>query len=241
MMPVLHVFGRDFSSYSLCCALALLSALIMSLILSKKLNVKPYKTLSLLIVCAVCGFAGAFLLYIPVTYSPRGLVTALRDGTFTGGLVYYGGFILAAAGALLFCRAMRWDSGRLSAVIVPCLPLAHAIGRVGCFLAGCCYGRASDGFLSVMLPDLGIRVLPVQLFEAAGELVIFVILLMTLKKTGALKRYILLYAPLRFALEFLRGDAIRGGFLWFSTSQWLSLILVLSVMFCEHVKKARSY
>ncbi len=202
---------------------------------------RGYKTLSLLIVCSVCGFAGAFLLYIPVTYSPRGLVSALRDGIFTGGLVYYGGFIAGAAGALLFCRRMRWDSGRLSAVIVPCLPLAHAIGRVGCFLAGCCYGRASDGFLSVMLSDLGIRVLPVQLFEAAGELVIFVILLMTLKKTGALKRYILLYAPLRFALEFLGGDAIRGGFLWFSTSQWLSLLLLLSVLFIGHVKKARSY
>ena len=106
--------------------------------------------------------------------------------------------------------------------MVPSFPVAHAIGRIGCYMAGCCYGV--DG-------------LPVQLYECFGNFVILGILLL-LEKTGNERRipqcYLFCYAVLRFILEFFRADAERGAFLWFSTSQWISIGVLICVGWLEY-------
>ena len=155
----------------------------------------------------------------------------------SGGFVFYGGLLGGLAGAWLFCKQRRTSFAALGRDLVPALPLFHAFGRVGCFLAGCCYGiPAPVGWLGVTFPasaveaPSGVPLLPVQLYEAAGCVLLF-LLLDHLVKRGwpgdcLLAVYLALYAVFRFLLEFLRGDAVRGFLGPLSTSQVISLVVV---------------
>ena len=163
----------------------------------------------------------------------------------SGGFVFYGGLLGGLAGAWLFCKQRRTSFAALGRDLVPALPLFHAFGRVGCFLAGCCYGiPAPVGWLGVTFPPSaveapsGVPLLPVQLYEAAGCVLLF-LLLDHLVKCGwlgdrLLALYLALYALFRFLLEFLRGDAVRGFLGPLSTSQVLSLA-VLAVVLLGHL------
>lgn len=124
-----------------------------------------------------------------------------------------------------------------AAVIVPAIPLAHAIGRIGCFLAGCCYGRIVDTPISVCYRNpiggapVGVPVFPIQLVESACNILVFVILLIytrkRLKAGSVLFLYSILYGIERFCLEYFRADEIRGIFLGLSTSQWISIAMII--------------
>lgn len=174
-----------------------------------------------------------------------------------GGLVFYGGFFLAAALIVYFCRKHALSLVAVMDVLAPALALGHAVARIGCFLQGCCHGTATSSFIGVSypavqhtlfvtfnpfsirwqeyaakLPELlasGTRVYPVQLFESAGNLIIGLTLLYLVRKGRrgmAFSGYILGYGILRFSLEFIRGDAERGGWGWFSTSQIVAMAVI---------------
>ena len=130
--------------------------------------------------------------------------------------------------------------------IVPCIPLGHAIGRVGCLFAGCCYGLPYNGIGAIHLNPVGIThpVFPVQLLEAVLNLILSGCLLLYSRKKPSgyslLFLYLICYAVIRFLLEFLRGDQIRGLFIGLSTSQWISLLMLLSgslLLFLAHTHK----
>jgi phosphatidylglycerol:prolipoprotein diacylglycerol transferase len=147
-----------------------------------------------------------------------------------GGLAYYGGFLLATAVALLYARRHQLGVLRLADRLSPYVPLGLAFGRVGCFLNGCCYGRACDLPWGVRFPGRGGPVHPTQLYEAAGALAIFALLdfVWTPRKRGDGEVFgglLVLYGALRFALEFWRADE-RGELLGLSTSQWIGLPLI---------------
>ena len=158
----------------------------------------------------------------------------------SGGFVFYGGLFGALAAVWLFCRRRKVPFSQLGADLVPAVPLFHTFGRVGCFLAGCCYGiPAPAGWpgvtfrVSPVAPN-GVALLPVQLYEAAGCLLLF-LLLHRLARRGwkgeaLLLVYLAAYALFRFALEFLRGDAARGMWGVFSTSQLLALVTLAAVL-----------
>ncbi len=240
MHPESTLFGHEFASYGLMAALGLLFATLLSLWLTHKFKLKAYITLSLIIGASSAGFLGGFLAYLLITYPLDRLPGILHDGSFSPGFVYYGGLICGILTALLISRRAGWSFEAYSSALIPGLALAHGIGRIGCFLAGCCYGVNSNSLLSIQFPFLDERVLPVQLYEAVIEFVLCALLIFNSlkRKTGLTELYILLYAPLRFILEFWRGDEIRGRFLLFSTSQWISLFLIL-VVGAIRVKKLR--
>jgi phosphatidylglycerol:prolipoprotein diacylglycerol transferase len=174
----------------------------------------------------------------PLGAEPRSLGAWLSDCTrilhvWEGGLVFYGGGIGAAVVAALFARRERWSFWRVGDVFAPALALGHALGRLGCFAAGCCFGKAAavpwavsfpagsvafDEMLSqgAIAPGAALTspLHPTQLYEAAGELLIFGLLLAlrprVRDRAGALfLAYVALYAPLRFVVEVFRGDAAR--------------------------------
>ena len=133
----------------------------------------------------------------------------------TGGFVFYGGLLGALGAVGLFCRRRKLPFGPLGADLVPAVPLFHAFGRVGCFLAGCCYGIPAPAgwwgvtFSQALLAPNGVALVPVQLYEAAGCLLLF-LLLDRLARRGwsggqLLPVYLSLYGAFRFLLEFLRG------------------------------------
>lgn len=147
------------------------------------------------------------------------------------GLVFYGGLAGCLLAMLISAKAFRVPLWNMIDCLLPALPLAQCFGRVGCFLAGCCYGMPSAfGFVmdaSAIAPH-GERLFPVQLIEAAAMLVLFVALIRT--KTpegrhpaGLLSVYLISYGSVRFVLEFLRYDNVRGFLGALSVSQWISI------------------
>lgn len=136
-----------------------------------------------------------------------------------GGFVFYGGLVFCLIYTYGFLKLSNQPWRSLD-FILPIIPLAHAIGRVGCFLAGCCYGIKTNFFISFHMHDYQRH--PVQIYEA-----LFLFLLSyTLYKKRSLLLYLISYSSFRFLIEFLRGDKIRGEFFLFSTSQWVSLVIV---------------
>lgn len=245
MYPFIYVFGRAIGTYGICMVLALVLAFLLAWRDSKKHGLCVE---DLLIIAAMTfGFAilGANLLYIFVTYSWDQLIAMIKAGdlSFIGsGLVFYGGLITGVLGAILGIRIARCRFSAVEHCVVPYLPLAHAIGRVGCLLGGCCYGFEYDGCLAVHYPNsiAGLPpeqgYFPTQLLEAVLNIgVCFALLAFRSpkRKPGQLlAAYAGFYGIVRFIVEYFRGDAIRGSLLMFSTSQWISIgLMAASVLF----------
>lgn len=143
---------------------------------------------------------------------------------------------MASLALVAFARRRRIPLWKMADYAIPGLAAGHALGRVGCFLNGCCYGRAATAHPAwgVVYPACsepgqafaGVPLYPVQLLEAAGLLAIWSVLLWAYprrKREGEVfALYLLLYPPLRFALEYLRGDPRQGA--WnVDAAQWISI------------------
>jgi phosphatidylglycerol:prolipoprotein diacylglycerol transferase len=168
------------------------------------------------------GILGASLLYVAVHL---GDFLAQPGLLRTPGHVFYGGFAGGALAAFLYCRAYRLPLFAAADAGAPGLALGHAIGRVGCLLGGCCYGRPVDASFPLAIDLAGAFRHPVQGYEAAG-LVLLCALLLGLSarlrgRPGALFLvYVVGYASLRLLMEPVRGDDLeRGRFFGLSTSQ----------------------
>lgn len=187
----------------------------------------------------VAAFLAARIVYVFVEFDsfqsdPFGVLFSRSGFVFYGGVI---GAILA-----LYFLSKRYKLGFLTLTDIFCLgvPLGHAFGRLGCFFYGCCYGRPTELLCGVRFPPdspagaSGLKVLPVQLFEAGALLLIFAVLLALNRRkrfTGQIVlSYFLLYGITRFILEFFRGD-FRGEVLFLSTSQFFSLVGVLAGVF----------
>lgn len=157
---------------------------------------------------------------------------AFLEKYLSGGFVFYGGLFGALLAAWLYCRVNRLSFWELCRCMLPILPLFHAFGRLGCFCMGCCYGCPSAAFgisftCSEIAPN-GVPLLPVQLIEAAGELLLFLVLHLKARQPnngkGMLCIWLISYGLLRFILEFFRGDGYRGFLGALSVSQVLSIL-----------------
>ena len=204
----------------------------------QKLNIYDF------IVCvAMSGLGiiiGAKLLYFITIWDEidfsRFSEAAYRNMFINGGFVYYGGFFGWLAIIPIVRYALKIDIWTYIENCFPCAVVAHGFGRIGCFLGGCCYGIEYDGpfamtyYGSLAAPD-GVSLFPVQMLESlclfalAGFL--FWYRFKHKGKQRILVMYAFTYAPLRFLLEFLRGDSARGRLLFFSTSQWCSIVILL--------------
>jgi phosphatidylglycerol:prolipoprotein diacylglycerol transferase len=155
-----------------------------------------------------------------------------------GGLVFYGGLIGTVVGAYIYCKQYKMPFSPLLDIFAPLIPFVHGMGRIGCFLAGCCYGKEYHGFGSVQFPNNelikeldDVPRVPVQLIEAGCNFIIAFVLY-KLMKLGKLTLgqlmgiYIVYYTIIRFLTEMLRGDAVRGNVGGISTSQIISIILI---------------
>ncbi len=157
----------------------------------------------------------------------------------TSGFVFYGGLYGALAGAWIYARVNKLSFYGLAQTLVPSIPLFHVFGRIGCFLEGCCYGKPAKiipgvAFKNSAIAPNNIPLIPVQLYEASFELVLFLILAAMAKRGAGGRKmtafYLGIYSVFRFFLEFLRGDAYRGIWGIFSTSQWISIFTCFIVV-----------
>lgn len=142
-----------------------------------------------------------------------------------GGFVFYGGLI----GGLLFLILYRSFGLPLNMAllwpILPAMTIGHGIGRIGCFLAGCCYGAITDLPWAVHMHG-GLRH-PSQLVEAAGLLILgFYFIKARTKDFTLISIYLIGYGVLRIFVEVLRGDEVRGLWGVLTPSQWISIVLI---------------
>ena len=203
----------------------------------------------LLMYLMIGGVAGSRIAYV-IEHWQTQFARAPLDifKVWQGGLMFYGGFILALIVFFVWCRVKKESPLAMSDLICVVLPLGHACGRIVCFFYGCCYGRLSESALAVSFPRgspawgeqlehglidstalRSLPVLPTQLFEAAALLVLFALVLAIYLRTRRYTAgiYLVGYAFIRFGLEYLRGDP-RAAVGPFSISQTISIGVFLA-------------
>lgn len=245
MYPYITIFGRTFGTYGLCMVLGFFLAGFLAWRKGKTLGIQIEDILLTaafaLLGALVCGG----LLYIFVTYSIDQIVEFIRRGEFSflaSGIVFYGGLIGGVLGALLGIRVAGCSYAGVERAVVPFVPLGHAVGRIGCVMAGCCHGFEYEGLFALYYPnsvsglDPTQGYFPIQLLEALLNVVVCVVLVILSKKQrklfSLLFSYFALYAVERFILEFFRGDSIRGIYFSLSSSQWISIALLAFCGIC---------
>lgn len=173
------------------------------------------------------SWVGSKLFYILVS-AQGGFTDYAQSLSFWvgGGLVFYGGLVFSLIYSLLFFT-LKPGLKSLYVQFVPGLAFAHGLGRIGCFLAGCCFGEITHSGLGVHIN--GAERFPVQLMEASALIVLGLFFHLYKRDWGKriLPYYLISYSILRFFLEFLRGDEIRGGYASLSTSQWISMAIFI--------------
>ena len=190
------------------------------------------------------GFVGMKVLYWIVT--PDVFLSAIKNGEIlsliTTGMVFYGGLIGGILGIFIVSRRKKKNFFEFSDLMAPCFCVAHAFGRIGCLLVGCCagvepgetvlFGAATYNGACALTYANGHQHLPVPLFVAIFLLVLCVVLILILRRAKHLGTvtgwYLVLYAIWRFVIESFRGDAERGFYGMFSTSQWISFAILIA-------------
>ncbi|HKM34384.1 MAG TPA: prolipoprotein diacylglyceryl transferase [Lachnospiraceae bacterium] len=219
--------------YGLMIAIGVLSALFVGEARAKKRNMNSDILYPMTFLCVVFGFASAKLLFCIVEFKDffNNPISVLSGN----GFVVYGGIMGGALTAYIICRIKKLKFVEYFDLMLPSVALAQGFGRIGCFLAGCCYGRETDSRIGIMFTHSnfapnGIKLLPTQLISSGGMFIIAVVLFIYARKerragkVGAL--YLILYSIGRFLVEFLRND-YRGEVGFLSTSQFISLFILI--------------
>jgi phosphatidylglycerol:prolipoprotein diacylglycerol transferase len=245
MHPVLvdfgtiHLGGRAvplvIGGYGVMFALAILCGWVLTRRLGRDIDPRvPWTDVFFYTILA--GFAGAKLTNVLVSLPDILAGRRSLAGTLLGGGVWFGGVLAGSAVWYALAKRHGVRPGRLANLVFVVAPLCHAIGRIGCFLGGCCYGSACDLPWAVTYTDpaahrlngtpLGVPLHPTVLYEAALELGNFLVCWTLWKRKAPdwtiAAVWLGLYGVERFFLEFLRSDP-RGFLGPLSTSQWLSL------------------
>ncbi|MBD5482759.1 MAG: prolipoprotein diacylglyceryl transferase [Lachnospiraceae bacterium] len=204
---------------------------------------------------------GAKVLYLLVSFEQIDW-SAWRDlryvnSIMSGGFVFYGGLAAGIAACMCAGRVHHIPVLSLLSEVIYTVPLAHGFGRIGCLLAGCCYGIPYNGIFAVSYPSAqygqaaGVTYLPVQCIETVCLWLLSLLLLWCSEKRQKSEKqpayvmavngqerngaacepvvfYFLGYGVLRFFLEFFRGDADRGYVGALSVSQGISLVIIIA-------------
>jgi len=239
MYPVLFKIGPiTIYTYGVMVALGFIIGLYLAAREAKKEDIKPDNIINLFFWVIISGHIGARIVYI-FTEWEYFLEYPLRIVFANEGFVFYGGFIAAFLGAFWYLKRQKIDVWKTADVIAPSIAIGHAIGRIGCFFYGCCYGKPTNSWIGILFPpespagQLGVPVIPTQLISSFVLLVIFFILVIARRYSKFFGQifwlYVLLYAAARFVIEFFRGDP-RGHIWIFSTSQFIAIFMIAAAL-----------
>jgi len=241
MKPVLfEIWGIKVYGYGTMIAIGIIAAVMLFSSRAKKKGYEEEKTLDMSIIAIALGVIGGKLLYI-ITEMKNIITNGFNFKELGFGFVVYGSIIGGILGAYLYCRMKKWNVLKIFDLVIPGLPLAQGFGRIGCFLAGCCYGAETTSSLSVVFKDIpnsqapaGIHLHPTQIYSSIFDFALAAFLLWYSKKERkdgrVFSMYLIFYSIGRFCVEFLRNDP-RGNVGVLSTSQFISIfILIIGVV-----------
>jgi phosphatidylglycerol:prolipoprotein diacylglycerol transferase len=249
-IPAFEAFGRNIGpltlhTYGFLLAVAFIAGLWVANRQARRAGLDPARITDMAVYVLIGGLLGAKLLLVIVEWpfyarNPRELLSILQSGG-----VFYGGLLGALPVAWWYARRHQLEGWRTADVLAPGVAIGQVIGRLGCFSAGCCYGRPTGVPWAVTFRDpyatravgtpLDVPLHPTQLYEAGAVLLLFLGLVWLAGRKRfqgqVTLAYLFGYAVVRFAIEFYRGDASRGTVLggWVSTSQFIAILVVLGV------------
>ena len=242
MHPIFFEIGSiKLYTYGLFIALGFLTAIWFTKKNARFYGITEQTVSDLFFVILLAALVGARLLYVVVNldYFLDNPMEIFR--VWNGGLVFFGGFLAATLAAVVFCRVKKHPAWATADVLAPGLALGHAVGRFGCFFAGCCYGKACDLPFAVTftspqsLAPLNVPLHPTQIYMVISNLVLFFILLAVQRRKRfegmVFLSYVMLYSLFRAFIEYFRGD-FRGDFFFdfISLSQGIGLVVSVAAM-----------
>ena len=213
-------------SYGLMIALGFIIATMLAVRTAANVNVSQDKVATLSLVILISGIIGARILYILLNLTDFIASPLEMFMVWHGGLVFYGGALLAFVSGLIYLRIAKMPILDTADLISPYIALGHSIGRIGCFLNGCCFGKTTSNIFGVMFSD-GVMRYPTQIYSSFYLLFLYMFLRVRLQfrqftqpllltqlpfiggagfKGQAFFSYLIFYPAGRFFIEFLRGD-----------------------------------
>lgn len=251
-----QLFGMSVHWYGICVAVGFLTSLLLLQYKRKYAGMTSDQIFDMSLIVIIGGIAGARLFYV-IQFHEQFRGNFLKIFRIDqGGLVFYGGFIVAALVIFYYIRRKKLVFSRILDICAPAMAVGHAFGRIGCLIQGCCYGMPCKSFgitypagsaPAARYPDMttivtnmkatgqaaasSLPLLPVQLFEAVGNLLLGIIALLLFKKirkSGHIAAfYFFGYGLLRFVLEFFRGDHADTILFHLTRAQLIGLCIML--------------
>lgn len=236
MKPELFSIGSfTIQGYGLMIALGILAAIVVAEKRSPKYGLEGDHIFNIAMWGAGFGLAGAKVLYwiveLPEILQDPSILLDLGHG-----FVVYGGIIGGIFGGWLYCFRKKISFLKYFDIVMPSVALGQAFGRIGCFLAGCCYGRETDSWFHVVFTESkiapnGVQLIPTQLISSAADLLHCLVLIWIAKRAKGDGQvggfYLIFYSIGRTLIELLRDDP-RGAVGGLSTSQFISLFILLT-------------
>lgn len=221
--------------YGLMIAIGIIAAYLLAEYRARKQELDSNHIFPLLVVGVGFGLVGAKVLYYitildEIIRNPR-IMLNIADG-----FVVYGGIIAGILAGYIYCRIKKVSFFRYLDLIVPSVALAQGFGRLGCLLAGCCYGVETHGTCAITFTESafapnGVPLVPTQpissIFNFANFAVLCLIASKGVKPGKVSACYLLFYSVGRFIIEFFRGDLERGAVGVLSTSQFISIFVAV--------------
>ena len=259
MIPYVNIFGKQISMYLIMTMIGIFASGPFAINEAKKKGKDSNEILVILLISAIGLFIGGHFLYgitnINILY--KAIIHFNRIKSIKqfidifiyifGGQVFYGGLIGGLLTACFYMKKKKCDSKLYFDIGAFTIPLFHFFARIGCFLSGCCYGVESHIGLkynhSIVEIANGVNRFPIQLVESLFNLLLFIFIYILYKKEklkgNLIYLYLSLYAIARFIFEFFRGDYYRGFLFGLSTSQIISLLILLFVIIGLIIKKVK--
>ncbi|MCR5556403.1 MAG: prolipoprotein diacylglyceryl transferase [Butyrivibrio sp.] len=244
-MEYVVIFGREIPVYGLLGVVGVLFGICLLFLICKAEQESFDDAIFVFLWAGIFAMLGAKILYLTVELdsiieditSHKYSFLYLLSKYTAGGFVFYGGLLGALLGAVLACNFFGFSIRKELNLCIPTLPMIHGFGRIGCSIVGCCYGMNYEGpmhitYVASHYAPNNTPLFPTQLVEAILNFgIVALLLLLSQRKEWRKKRtiiYLFLYSICRFILEFFRGDEYRGIIVGLSTSQWISMLIIIS-------------
>ena len=256
MYPVLFKLGPlTIHTYGFFVAMGFIVGIFLAKNEAKRSGEDQEKIMDLFFYILIAAIAGSRLFYVAINFELFLADPLEIFKIWNGGLVFYGGFIAALIAGIIYLKKNKMPLWKTADIVAPSLALGQFFGRLGCFFAGCCYGKACDLPWAVTFahPDTlaptGTFLHPTQLYHSFSSLTIFILLFFFRRRKNfdgwLFWLYVFLYGITRSFIEIFRGD-FRGQVFFeiFSVSQVIGLIMVIisiiMMMFLGKLFKPRS-
>lgn len=236
LISSIELFNTKIPIYGICFYFGILIAAVIGAIICKERKIERFDLVGSAVYTFIGAIIGSKLLFLTVSFKTIIENHVPLEAVIKGGFVFYGGLLGGLFGLIIYVKQFKMRLSDFLDVYSVCLPLGHAFGRVGCFFGGCCYGIEHKSPISVIYTEtvgntpLHTPLLPIQLIESVVLMTFFLIMLILFIRGNCRflpTLYLVMYSVARFIIEFFRGDIERGGLFGISTSQIISIIIVL--------------